>query len=158
MSAVETECQSGEGRQGWASVIVDPPSHPVGSNENTASLGVVQASVNIEALLTAIRSAGHRVREADLQVQARTDQLRELIAWAGEHLRAAVARAEQAEAREQETRRWAQAAVEEAEERVRAAEQRAQTAEAWLVHVADVIEAEFPDCSGSQPVGDQQAA
>ncbi len=79
MSAVGAACGTVEERQGWASVIVEPPSDPEGSNENAACGSAGLHHVDPEALLAAIRSAGRHVREVDAQAEARAERLRELV-------------------------------------------------------------------------------
>jgi hypothetical protein len=129
---------------GWRSVIVDAPTHPQGSNDNTISPSS-QGTWDRAELLAAIQAAGRYVRELEFHMRTQTQRLQELVAEVREHLRAAEERAQQAEAREQQTRAWAEATVEAAAERARAAEARAQGAEAWLARVAETIQAEFPN-------------
>ncbi|GJD82362.1 hypothetical protein [Methylobacterium haplocladii] len=142
----------------WASVIVDPPSHPDVSNENT--LDFTQLSgFDGEALLASIQAVGRHVRDLDVQTQAQRERIRELIAQVREHLRAAIERAEQAEARERDMQLQANAAVEAAEGRARVAEKLAQTAEAWLARIAETLRAELPIPQGEmEPSGCQKAA
>lgn len=158
MSWVGAACGSEEERPGWAAVIVEPPSEPEGSNENTAQGSTGQDRLDPEAILAAIRSSGHHVREADARALARTERLRELVARIRDHLQEALARADRAEARERDTRLWAQSAVAAAEERVQAAEERARTAETWLARIAEAVRTEFPAVGNVQLGQDRDAA
>jgi hypothetical protein len=159
MNEHELRCRSaatGLG-SGWASVIVDPPVRPQGSNENIVGPPSPGPWDGAE-LLASIHAAGNYVRELEQHTQTHAQRLQNLVGKVREHLRAAEERAQQAEAREQQTRAWAEAAVEAASDRVRAAEARAQEVEAWLGRIAKAIQAEFPVLHESADRGHAQEA
>lgn len=160
MSGDEVSCQMTVARSGpsWASVIVDAPMHPEGSNEN-ATVDLQRIGQDGATVLASIQAAGRSVRALYAQSRAQVDRLRALVAQVGERLKAAEMRVEEAEARERATRLWADATVEAAEERVRVAEERARVAEMWLARISDAARAEFPHvCADAFPTNGRAAA
>lgn len=141
----------------YGSVIVEPPAHPEGSNENNL-VRRERNSIDGAALLASIQAAGRSWQEFQAQSRAQAVRLRELVAEVREHIRAVEARAKEAEARERETRLWADATVAAAEARAQAAEECARDAEKWLAQISEAVHAAFPACIEPEPIGEQEAA